>query len=106
MQRYLKYTVIGLSLVGAVLSLAYNVMKFGVHGVAVLVGCLAPAALAGWFTVKPPMPRWAAVVSAVSLLVVGMKTSGDDKDIQNIMVASFFAMIAAIVLAIKPERPR
>ncbi|MBX3156159.1 MAG: hypothetical protein KF773_09180 [Deltaproteobacteria bacterium] len=106
MQRYLKFAVAGLSLVGVILGFAYKLTSYGGHGIAVLAACIVPAGLTGLFIAKPPMPRWAAIVSALSLLLAAMKTSGDDTDLNNIMMAAFGGMIAAVVLAIKPERPR
>jgi hypothetical protein len=103
--RYFKFALIGLSVIGLILCFVYKLYAGDVHAWIVIAGCAGPAGLAGYFTfVEPGMPRWAAVTSAVVLLVVGMKTSGDDTDINNIMMAAFFGMIAAIVLAIRPEK--
>ncbi len=52
------------------------------------------------------MPRWASAVSMVSFWIVGMKTSGNVSDLNNIMMAVFFASFMALALLIAPDRPK
>ena len=100
--RSLKFAMLALSATAIVLCFDYNIFRMGEHGVLAFAMCVVAAGLAGYFTVNPTMPRWASVVSAVALSIVAMKTSGDETD--NIMMVAFFGMIAAIILAIRPER--
>lgn len=103
--RYVKFLVLALGALGVVLSLMYSVLSAGFHGVVVVAGCALPAGLAAYGTfAKPTMPRWAAVVSAISFLIVGMKTTESGPDIENIMLAAFFGIIVSAILAIRPER--
>jgi len=104
--RYFKLALLALSAIAVLLCFVYNIFKFGGQGAFTFAMCAGPMGLAGFFTAKPPMPRWASISSAVALLIVGMKTSGDDTDINNIMMAAFFGMIMAVILAIRPERAR
>lgn len=52
------------------------------------------------------MPRWAAVVAAMSFLIAAMKTSGgpDGGPFQNVMMAAALGLILAVALAIRPEK--
>jgi hypothetical protein len=45
-------------------------------------------------------------VSLVAFAVVGMKTSGDSTDLNNLMVFAFFGMFPGLALLIYPYRPR
>ena len=71
----------------------------GGQGIFVLVLCVIPVALVGYGTVKKAMPRWASVVSALSFLLVAMKTTNAPFD--NVMMAGALGLILSIVLAIK-----
>ena len=103
--RYVKFSVLGLSVLSAVLSVAYGALSFGGQGIFLLVSCLVPAAGAAFGTfVKPTMPRWASILSVLAFLVVGMKTSGGSSDLQNVMLLAFVGLILSIVLAIRPDR--
>lgn len=103
---YVKFALMGFSALGAVLSLVAGVMSAGVHGIIVLVGCLLPVALGGMtLATKKGMPRWASVVSLLGLLVVGMKTS-EGEALQNIMMASAAGLVCALILVIKPDKPK
>ena len=103
---YAKYAMMVFGLLGAILSMAYGLLSAGGHGIAVLVGCLLPVALGAFSIVKKTgMPRWASIVSAIGLLLAGMKTR-EGSDLQNIMLVAFFGMILAIALAIKPDKPK
>lgn len=101
--KYVKFALMGLGALGAILTVAYGVLSAGVHGVIVIVGCLLPVAFGALSLVKKSgMPRWASIVSAIGLLLAAMKTRSGD-DVQNIMVVAFIAFILAVVLAIKPD---
>ncbi len=105
--KYVKFAMIAVSLLCIGLCLAYNVLSAGGQGVFVLICCALPAALGLFGTfVQKGIPRWAAIVSAVSLLLVGFKTSGgpDGGDLENLMLVSFLGMILAVVLSIKPDK--
>lgn len=104
--RYLKHGILVLALAALGVSVSQSVWDAGVHGVILLVACALPAVLAALgIAVWKAFPRWAAVVSLVSFLLAGLKTSGDSSSpLANAMVAAFFGMIVAAVLAIKPDR--
>ena len=101
-----KYALLALSALGVVLSLVYNVLSMGPHGIAVFVLCVIPTALAALSIKQGGMPRWASGVSMGSLFIVAAKTSGDDTSTNNIMVVAFFAMLCALLLLIVPDRPK
>lgn len=100
---YVKYAMVILGLIAAVLALVADILAFGAHGVIVLVGCLLPLAftLIGHFTGNG-FPRAYSSLSLIGLLIVGMKTSDVD-EFAGAMICSFFGAILAIVLLIKPE---
>jgi hypothetical protein len=102
----LKYVVAAFSALSAVLALSASILAAGGQGIFVLVLCAIPGALAaaGHF-VWHGFPRRAAVGSLVSFLLVGLKTSGGDASLQNVMVVAFFGMIVALALTIKPDKP-
>ncbi len=104
--RGVKYGMLGLGAISVLLCLLYNVFQYGVHGVIILVFCLVPTALAGLSIKMGGMPRWASAVSMVSFWIVGMKTSGNVSDLNNIMMAVFFASFMALALLIAPDRPK
>jgi hypothetical protein len=104
--RGVKYAMLGLGVLSVLLCLLYNVFQYGGHGVLLFAVCLVPTALAGLSIKLGGMPRWASAVSLVSFLIAGMKTSGGSSSLQNIMVAVFFAMLAALALLILPDRPK
>lgn len=105
--RYVKFIVLGIGLLSALLSAVYGAFNLGGAGITVFVACLIPAALSAFGTfVKPAIPRWAAIVSVIAFLVVGMKTSGGSSDFQNVMLLAFLGLILSIVLAIRPDRPQ
>jgi hypothetical protein len=101
-----KYIMVVLGLLGAILSVAYKLPSYGTHGILVLVACLIPAALGalGTFAFRG-MPRWASILSALAFIVAMMKTRQGD-DLQNIMLVAAAGFLAAIALAIRPDRPR
>jgi hypothetical protein len=104
--RVVKYIMMALALVAVILCLVYNVMQYGIHGIAVLVLSLIPLVLGGVSIKMGGMPRWASAVSMVVFLVIGLKTSGDSTDLQNIMVVGFFGLILALALLIIPDKPK
>ena len=105
--RYVKLGIAAFGIIGVILSLNYHLLSFGAQGAIVVGACALPVALVAYGTIiESTMPRWAAIVSAVAFLVVAMKTSGDNKDIQNIMMAGAAGLVLAIILAIRPERRR
>jgi hypothetical protein len=104
--RGVKYGMLGLAGLSVLLCLLYNVFQYGVHGVIILVACLVPTVLAGLSIKMGGMPRWASAVSMVSFWIVGMKTSGNVSDLNNIMMAAFFASFMALALLISPDRPK
>jgi hypothetical protein len=105
--RYVKFIVLGIGLLSALLSAVYGAFDLGGAGITVFVACLIPAALCAFGTfVKPTIPRWAAIVSVIAFLVVGMKTSGGGSDFENVMLLAFLGLILSIVLSIRPDRPR
>ena len=104
--RGVKYAMLGLGAISVLLCLIYNVFQHGGHGILLFVTCLVPTALAGLSIKLGGMPRWASAVSLVSFMIAGMKTSGDQSDLNNIMMAVFFAMLLSLVLLILPDRPK
>ncbi len=103
--RYVKFSILGISLLSAVLSLSYGALGFGGQGIFLLVSCLTPALLCAFGTfVKPSMPRWAGALSILAFLIVGMKTSGGSSDLQNVMLLAFVGLILSIVITIRPDR--
>ena len=104
--RYVKFAMMALAGIGVVLGLVYDLLSAGGQGIFTMAMCATPLVLGIVSEVgKRGFPRWMGGVSLVSMLIVGMKTSGDDSDLNNIMMAAFFGMILAIVLLIKPEQP-
>ncbi len=103
--RYVKYAMLGLGSIAVLLCLVYNVFQYGGHGTLLFVFCLIPTVLAA-ISLKlwGGMPRWASAVSMASFLLAAMKSSGDQSDLNNIMMAVFVGMILALVLLIKPDR--
>ncbi len=104
--RGVKYAMLGLGAISVLLCLIYNVFQYGVHGIVLFVSCLVPTVLAGLSIKMGGMPRWASAVSMVSFWVAGAKTSGDQSDMNNIMMAVFFASLMALALLIVPDRPK
>lgn len=104
--RGVKYAMLGLGAISVLLCLIYNVFQYGGHGVLLFVVCLVPTVLAGLSIKLGGMPRWASAVSLVSFMIAGMKTSGDQSDMNNIMVAVFFGVLLSLVLLILPDRPK
>ncbi len=103
--RYIKFTILGLGALSFVLSISYGALSFGGQGIFLLVCCALPALLAAFGTfVKPTMPRWASLVSALGFFLVGMKTSGGSSDLQNVMLLGFLGLILSLVIAIRPDR--
>lgn len=104
--RIVKFIMMGLAAVAVVLGLTYDLLSAGGQGIFTLAMAAVPVALGVLSEVtKKGFPRWMGGVSLVSLLLVGMKTSGDDTDLNNVMMAAFFGMVLALVLLIKPEKP-
>jgi hypothetical protein len=104
--KYVKFVIGGASILATALGLAYHLLSAGSQGLVVLVAAILPLALALFGTfARATMPRWAAVTSAVSFLLVAMKTR-EGADLQNIMMAAVLGLLAAITLAIRPEETR
>jgi hypothetical protein len=104
--KVVKLVMIALGLLGAILSLAYKLPSYGVHGMIVVVACLVPVALGALGTfVMRGLPRWGSAISALAFLIVALKTSKGD-DLQNIMVAAAAGLLSAVALLIKPDRAR
>jgi hypothetical protein len=102
--RYVKFAMMGFAALATILSLVYNVFSFGGQGALVFVLCVVPLALGVFGTVvKPTLPRWAAIVSALDFLILGMKTTEGD-NWQNVMLAAVAGLLLAVVLAIRPDR--
>ncbi len=99
-----KYLMILFGLLAAGLGLSLNILDLE-GGSIVVVASLIPAVLGllGTFMWKG-IPRWAAGLSIVTFLIVGMKTTSDS--FENIMMASFAGLIMAIILTIKPDKPK
>ena len=103
---YVKYALGGAGILATVLGLVYGVQNAGGQGIFLLVASLLPVALVAFGTVvKPTLPRWAAIVSAVSFLIVAMKTRQGDQ-LQNIMMVAALGLILAIALAVKPDKAK
>lgn len=103
--RYVKFVMMALAAIGVVLGFVYNLLSAGGQGIFTLAMCATPLALGIVSEAsKKGFPRWMGGVSLAALLITGMKTSGDDSDLNNIMMAAFFGMICALVLTIKPEK--
>ena len=102
--KYLKFVIGGAGILATVLGIANHLLSAGSQGLIVLVAAVLPVALVAFGTVvRATMPRWAAVTSAVSFLLVALKTREGDA-LQNIMMAAVLGLLAAIALAIRPER--
>ena len=101
--NYLKYAMMMFAALALGLALHLHLASYGAHGAVVLAACALPIAL-GAITVwtRRGLPRWAAILSAVSFLVAAMKTS--HRPFQNVMMAAVGGLLLAIVLAIKLER--
>ena len=82
-----------------------QLLSAGGQGIFTMALCAAPLVL-GIVSeaTKKGFPRWMGGVSLATMLLAAMKTSGDNSDLNNIMMAAFFAMILAIVLLIRPEK--
>lgn len=104
--KFVKFALMASGVLAAVLALSAGVMQAGIHGVIVLAGCLLPVALGGWTLAhNKGMPRWASIFSLLGLLVVGMKTSQSNV-LENVMMLAAAGIVCALVLAIRPDRPR
>jgi hypothetical protein len=104
--KIVKLAMMGLGVVGAILSLVYKLPSYGTHGTMVLVACLVPVALGALGTfVVDGMPRWASVLSALAFLIAAMKTTGG-REFQNIMLIAVVGLLAAVALLIRPDRSR
>jgi len=106
--KFVKFAMIATSLLAVALCFAYDVLSAGSQGVFVLICCLVPGALGAFGTVvRKGIPRWAAIVSVVSFLIVGMKTSGapEGSSLDNLMMVGFLGLLLALVLSIKPDAP-
>jgi hypothetical protein len=103
--KFVKFALMGSGLLAAILAVSAGALRFGGHGIVVLVGCLLPVALGAWtISSKRGMPRAASIVSLLGLLVVGMKTS-EGTLFENVMMLAVVGMACALLLAIKPDRP-
>ena len=87
--RYLKFIVLGLSVLAVVLCFVAGVHTMGGQGIFALLMAVAPGILAalGAFVVKG-FPRWAAGVSLICFLILGMKTSSESGPLSNIMLVA------------------
>lgn len=104
--KYVKYALMAVGLLGALLCLKFGVLSAGLHGIIVFVACLVPVGLGALGTfVQPGMRRWAAVTSALCFVLVAMKTSGgiDGGSLEKIMFAAGIGLLLSIALAAKPE---
>ena len=102
--KYVKLTIGIAGILATILSLKYHLLSAGSQGTIVVVASLVPVALVAFGTfARPTMPRWATIVSAVSVLLVAMKTR-EGEGIKNIMMAAVLGLVVAIALAIRPER--
>jgi hypothetical protein len=102
--KIVKYLMMVFGLVGVVLSFVYDLPAYGTHGIIVLACCALPVVLAALSFAFTATPRWLSVLSALAFLVAAMKTSSGPSDLQNIMMAAAGGLIAALALAIRPDR--
>ncbi len=105
--KFVKFALIAASLLAAILCLSYDVLSAGGQGVFVFICCLLPGVLGVFGTViQSTLPRWAAIVSSLSFLLVGLKTSGGPEGgpLENVMMVGFLGLILGAVLAVKPEK--
>jgi hypothetical protein len=102
--RYVKFVMIAFAALATILSLMYKAFSYGGQGVLVFILCVVPLALGAFGTfVRHTMPRWASIVSALSFLVLAMKTTEGD-DWQNVMLCAAVGLLLAVALAIRPDR--
>jgi hypothetical protein len=101
--KIVKYVMIALAAVAVILSFVHKLPSYGSHGITVLVTAAIPLAMGimGTF-VKPVLPRWAAIVSALAFIVMAMKTRGGE--LQNLMMIGALGFLVAVALAIRPDR--
>lgn len=103
---YVKFALAVFALIGVVLSFVYGLHHVGGHGFLVIGLCALPAVIVSYtVATRRGMPRWGSIVSALGLILVGMKTSGGGDDLENIMMVGAAGALVAIVLAIRPDRP-
>jgi len=101
--QYLKFVSAAFGAIATFLCFNYGLHNFGGQGWLTIGLSAAPIALAGLGIMQKGMPRWASVVSALSFLIVAMKTT-QGESLQNIMMAAAGGLIVAIVMAIKPDK--
>ena len=101
--KIVKYVMTALGALAVVLSFVYKMPSYGGHGITVLVAAAIPlaAGIMGTF-VRPVLPRWAAIVSALAFIVLAMKTRGGDWE--NLMMLGALGFLVAVALAIRPDR--
>jgi hypothetical protein len=105
--KYVAYVLLGFSLLASILGLVYGLPRLGGHGVLTQVLAAVPGLLVGLGLLRRRgVPRWAGAVSLVALAIVGMKTSGDSDDLNNVMLCAFFGLFPALALLIRPYRRR
>ncbi|MCA9691596.1 MAG: hypothetical protein KC636_18470 [Myxococcales bacterium] len=100
--KIVKFLMIAFGLLGAILGFSMDILSLE-GGAIVVCASLLPALLGllGTFVWKG-IPRWAAGVSILAFMVVGMKTT--EEPFQDIMLAAFAGMLLAIALTIKPDK--
>ena len=102
--RSIKFVIAALSVVCVALGLTVGLQRLGSQGMVTLGAAGVPAVLVGLaLALRWPFGRGLAGGALLAFLLVGMKTS-EAEPLQNIMMAAFFGMLAAIVLLIRPER--
>lgn len=101
--RGVKFGFVGLAALCVILGIVYNLPSWGGQGIFTM-GLLVVPLLLGILSIKPwnGIPRWAAIVSFLSLFLAAMKTS---EGFENIMVAAFVGSLLALGLAIIPDQP-
>ena len=97
-----RYVMMVLSATATVLCFVANVTTAGAQGWILVAACVIPLAIGLTGTRSGQgLSRRQALGSVAALLIASMKSSGG---LDSIMMAAFFGMLAALILAIKPER--
>ncbi|MEZ4398864.1 MAG: hypothetical protein R3B06_02535 [Kofleriaceae bacterium] len=105
--RHLKFAILGASALALLLCFVYKLPSAGAQGwvtiaLAAVPGIIAAVGIKVW----RGLGRGPAAGCLVAFLVVGMKTSGDDTDLQNIMMVAFLGMLLSVALLVKPDRAK
>lgn len=102
--HYLKFVIIALGAIASGVAVSAGMLDIGTHGYILLAACVIPLALGALgAAVLKGFPRWAAILSLLSFLVAGMKSSGYEP-LAGTMIAAFVGILVSLVLAIKPDR--